>query len=726
MGNARLLSRLQRTNSSLLHPKPFDQDISRSLSSAVIFSASRKRPRLSALHLRDTASLLSPEWRHLSPCLGAALTASPLAGNLTRMGELVHPEATQYYKSSSPLSTELFKASRLASSLFFQLIRESPLHVTRTKSLPASYLTPSLMGTLLGLSISSVPPSEIRSVLRERHGIKSNYIDTTEWTGVSLTRWMDLIPTNACSLPIDSSTEFPLVSSVWLVALWEISDSKEDLLDFLIALEQILLSQNEPHRILDHSNPQVEAIIHDPIARKEWASQEFDPVLDLSPDAIGASFDRLQQWTGDKSWDNPTFYSEWTNAMEIVCAAASLNHLPLLGKPACPTGYYGFDGGGIQADCAELTAREIINLLLWDEHRGCFDLGRLPSTASPKLAELYDESIHPFDQSGDAWFQILSELSGCDYLATSPNGRPYELAPTVANILRALQVLLFGDGSRITEPKWTTFQDLADTWKSGDLQVYESTLTHQSSTTGELLHHEFATLRLENSTSGIELRLRYNKADNSGMSKVTHLQERHVLIDDEQFNTLLAPVNPISNKVIGLALGGDILLEQGAESNVTNPVQELAHILGTPFGCDRRGLLTSDLGEPAQLGAMKESESILKSSIQEICQWSHSDELLGATLLPWLLSERPTVFEGKLPTDRVSDPRIEDSMLGLPHSILGNNTVYEALEHNWAVHGRPLAAWARWNSGCSSIAAEMSQLPTTDLARFVALMLTKK
>ena len=63
--------------------------------SAVIFSTSRRRPRLSALHLKGTASLLRPEWRFLTPCLGAALMASPLAGNLTRLGQLVHPEAVE-------------------------------------------------------------------------------------------------------------------------------------------------------------------------------------------------------------------------------------------------------------------------------------------------------------------------------------------------------------------------------------------------------------------------------------------------------------------------------------------------------------------------------------------------------------------------------------------------------------------------------------------------------
>lgn len=594
------------------------------------------------------------------------------------------------------------------------------------------------MGTLLGLSLSKHHADDdtsatIRSILRERHGIKSNYIDTNRWTGVSLTRWMDLIPTNACGsiVPANSpSTEFPLVSSVWLMALWELSGSKTDFLDFLISLEQSMTLATKDHqssriRILDHSKPLVQAIVHDPIARQEWASQEFDHVLDLSPDSIGTSLDRLL-WKGGQGNDDPTAASwECTKALEIICAAASLNHLPLSGKPACPTGYYGFDGGGIQADCAELTAREIVNLLLWDERRGDFDIDRLPPTVSPQLVLLYDESTHPFDQSGDAWFQILSDLPGCEYLAQSPNGRPYELAPTVSNVLRALQVLLFGGGTRRVEPEWTSFQDLADAWKADILQVYESTLTHQSSKTGELIHHEFATLRLEHSTSGIELRLRYNKADNSGMSKVTHLQERKVLIDKDQLNSLLAPENPMTMKVLGLALGGDVLLEQGERDRATNPVQQLVHILSTPYGCDRRWLLTSDLDESIQLAALKESESILKTSIHETCQWSSSDELMGATLLPWLFSERPSVFEGKLPAVRRADPHIEDSVLELPHSILGNNTVHKALEYNWAVDGRPLSAWARWKAGCSSLATEASRLRVTDLVPFVALLLTK-
>jgi hypothetical protein len=46
------------------------------------------------------------------------------------------------------------------------------------------------------------------------------------------------------------------------------------------------------------------------------------------------------------------------------------------------------------------------------------------------------------------------DLPGCEYLASSPNGRPYELMPTVANIVRAIMVITglgFGGGSAPTD-----------------------------------------------------------------------------------------------------------------------------------------------------------------------------------------------------------------------------------------------------------------------------------
>ena len=412
---------------------------------------------------------------------------------------------------------------------------------------------------------------------------------------------------------------------------------------------------------------------------------------------------------------------EYTQALEVVCAAISLNHLPLTGKPPCPTGYYGFDGGGIQADCAEHTTREIINLLLWDESQNRFDVSRLPPSASPRLVELYNESIHTFEESGAAWFDLLSDIPGCSYLAKSPHGRRYELAPTVENILRALQVLLWGT----KDLTWRTFQDLATAWTFNPLHVYESTLTHRSSTTGELLHHEFVTLSFDDSKSGIELRLRYDRTQNSGMSKVTHLRERPLVLKDptKLQALLLNKSEPMTNKMLGLALGGEMSWEEG-----TSALQDeafMTQMLATPFGCDRRLLLTPDLQESVRLAVSKESEAILTAAMVQACKLSHQDELLGATLLPWLLSESPTVFETTVPIVRKVNPNVEAAISSIPKSLRANNTIYDAVEYNWAIRGRPLAAWMRWTSGQSSMTREVSQLTIPDILAFLTFCLTK-
>jgi hypothetical protein len=122
----------------------------------------------------------------------------------------------------------------------------------------------------------------------------------------------------------------------------------------------------------------------------------------------------------------------------------------------------------------------------------------------------------------------------------------------------------------------------------------------------------------------------------------------------------------------------------------------------------------------------RESEELLKSAIIISCHQSQQDELLCATLLPWLLSESPTVFESTLPIVREVDMEVEDRILSLPQSILGNNTVHDVLEFNWAVRGQPLKAWARWtSSGRHSITDEIMGLSMSDMPIFLKLALTR-
>ncbi len=56
----------------------------------------------------------------------------------------------------------------------------------------------------------------------------------------------------------------------------------------------------------------------------------------------------------------------------------------------------------------------------------------LPLQRLPRTASILESSINHHHQ----------DLPGCAYLATSPNSRPYELQPTLANVARAIMVIL--------------------------------------------------------------------------------------------------------------------------------------------------------------------------------------------------------------------------------------------------------------------------------------------
>jgi hypothetical protein len=310
-------------------------------------------------HLIDTASILSPKWRHLSPCLGAALESAPFCGNMLRIAKATSTMQMQMIPSSAALlgngngnngNPPSGLPTKLASLLFFQADRQSPVRMTRTKSMAAAHLTPRLIGTLLGVALSSNNNSSrkneerIRQILREE-GIKSNHIHD-QWTGVSVARWKELVTLSSAATALqappplsnnnnnnNSNNNSTIVSAMWLVALWEISKDKLSLLEFLLALERHL---NESILLEDGEDPSglAAALRHDPSAQVEWANKTFDP-SDLTKDVVQSSFDLLTELPNNNT-------CEWARALEIVCASTAVQHTD---KPAIPNGRYGYDGG---------------------------------------------------------------------------------------------------------------------------------------------------------------------------------------------------------------------------------------------------------------------------------------------------------------------------------------------------------------------------------------------
>ena len=302
-------------------------------------------------NLIDTASILSPDYRFLSPCLGAALsTNSPYIGNMLRLGKItarmlkeegeVHRDETkkpknkrkdsrpsQQMKNSETSSCQIDHPARLATLLYYQQSRQHPPRLTRNKSMAAAHLTPRLIGIILGLALSKDDNDIQRVLLKE--GIRSNHLHD-EWTGVSLARWKALITATTTT----EKGSIYLTSALWLQALWEISTTKLDLLHYILALQE---SSKLP--ILDETSELAMSLVHDPTAQTEWATSSFHAEQDLSTESVRLAMNHLLPSSSIKQHQQESCFSK---DLEIACASMAIQHQD---KPTISQGYYGYDGG---------------------------------------------------------------------------------------------------------------------------------------------------------------------------------------------------------------------------------------------------------------------------------------------------------------------------------------------------------------------------------------------
>jgi hypothetical protein len=852
-----------------------------------LFFAPKTSPSLTPLHLMGTASILTPQWRYaLAPCLGTALTMSPFCGNLLRLSRHQEHHNNRHHPTdvstaaASPNNDVLVVATgdtegpfsavrimdqcaQLAGQVFFQVINESPLHVTKTKSMPAAYLEhhPKLM---------TFSPKEIQRILKEDFGIQSNRMRVLtkgkafemggskqdqgqqQWTGISLTRWMDLFQLSSAksfstkhgratslgsgpqqdlyNISLDSN----MIVSLWLVALWESSHSKLDLLDFLIQLDKYIRSSSGGGgSIFVTGNSFVDSLKRDdPMARDEWAHQTFSFESDLNPTVVQSSMDQLLFYSRQSLPTMNQCDLEVARALEVVCAALALQQVPGHGgKPAVPNGYYGYDGGvltagasrgqglrsarslyagsiipiprrpnsictsammlnqltlesfcvwGGVADCAEVTVREIFDLILWDEGSGSFDLSRLPPNTSPALISLYQPPLRSnsatndilgseidsdtgassrISLGGQEWFDLLSALPGCDYLETSPNGKRYELAPTVESLSKVFYRLLHNsvkeeessspsnssrqqDHVRDQDPlvhqkaDWTTLYDLAETWNAYNpqhaLHLQLDTVSHRSNVDNKVIEHEIATFQVEQGASALDLRMRCDWDDRSGLAAVTHLRQkrqdfgitnkqrmqlwRQLLLQTQNRRpqhdkTVEAAPPPPYVWTLALALLGDVgFLKCDTAVAGKRPLSidecdmVVLQILSTPLGCDRRALsLISTHRSLGESGDATGTDDYSKTSLEEqdsaihravlarICQLCHViDPALGTSLLCWILAEAPQ--SSMLEADDKQRKTCQQLILSLPPQVTTNESVQQFLNQ---IFDRPLVAFVQ-------------------------------
>ncbi len=57
-------------------------------------------------------------------------------------------------------------------------------------------------------------------------------------------------------------------------------------------------------------------------------------------------------------------------------------------KPAIAAGRWGFDGGSAKSDCVEMAVREVVDLMLWDDKNGKFNLELMPNSAMVELRDM--------------------------------------------------------------------------------------------------------------------------------------------------------------------------------------------------------------------------------------------------------------------------------------------------------------------------------------------------
>jgi hypothetical protein len=718
----------------------------------------------------------------------------------------------------------LLAAGRLAQALYFQPHVGAPLQPTKSKSMAAAHVTPAIWGTLLGLALhhhshenntntspdeaavrttntntnSTMTKQKFASILRTRHGIKSNHVGN-KWTGVSLARWEELYhgwqwtyhSKNHQKNKYGSNwMSFPRLysESLWSMMLWDISKNKRDVLEALLTLHETSPSHLP---ILDPQNALAQALQHDELARTEWASSYLleSPRLTTTTKNNGDDEDLRLSLAIEQLLMATSHQKEWdavatAESMEVLC----LHYLSSTGsrqaKPPSPNGYYSYDGGATKPDCVEVAVRELMDLLLWDEQVGSFNLNRLPVTAHPVLYQLYRPAMSTASSvaeqtqgRGQEWFDALSSLNGCEYLTNSPNGRTYELTPTMRNVAKVFQRLLIhhprnkgtiltsASSTRSSRGDWTTLNDLQEFWNSNaghrhhpPLELSLGRLTHRAAMSDDIIVHEVATVWLDGSNKSMDIRLRNDATRNTGFATVTHLRRNsaQAMIPPELYQGLYwakrqgTVTSPCLDMLLLLAARGEENDVPGMEPSEqflsSSSMDDLyREYLGCrTYGLDRRNLMeltaTADLEREAlaRRHEQRTGDRILKDGIHHVASTMRKTEhdlQMGRPLLNWLLSEHPDVHlytrESERPK-RYHDKGLEDALLSLPSLLdddddangtpVSNKSLRQRISENAFIRGSLLVTWMDWKTGRTSLMNSLLKLRPLEVVAFLAMM----
>ncbi len=441
-------------------------------------------------HARGTMTVLRAEASHFSPALGLALSAGG-SGLLSRLYDLepstpIAEGARVRGPDGSSARWQASPSCALSRDLFHRVHPDEPLRPTANQSLPAAHLSASLTAHILGLasaegsrSGSAASYGALRGATCSDTGLSVPKL--ARETGVSIARFERLIEQVAHADaeeeqgPLRRAGTMLMLRLLWLRAG---SAGKSELWTFLRTLDEhygpVLVG--EAREAADGSGAGL---------AKEWVGSSFD-APSLAPAAVLRAGSILYGAGGDEA---PSTH-EQAEAFEVVAAALAMGGAR---PPPLLQGRYGFRDQPAVADCAELTARELLNALLWCPSTQSFDDSRLPSTSIPGLREFYapggpasrdrppaqpptggadggDAAVASegrwyapppqYTPASERWFELVSGLGGgVEYLAGVPPVQ-YEMSPSVDNVVRTLGVLMgrkLGSVSEL-ETLWSELQ----------------------------------------------------------------------------------------------------------------------------------------------------------------------------------------------------------------------------------------------------------------------------
>ena len=357
---------------------------------------------MSAADVRGTLAVVRCEHRTISPAYGLLLHAAPQPLN-------------NAFDAAGVSASSLSAGEELLRQLLHHSVWDEPLSVSRNRSNPAPFLTPKLLGGMVGLALSKASEARVETTLRDL-----GVAQIARETGVTIARFARLVGLLQSSLQEHASGRSMLPcppAALMSRVLWEISSSRADVSSYLLTVHSHIpvLSDDAPILRPVHS-----------AAWRSWHEASFGPA-DLKESIPSLAAELLDACVDEVHWARL-----FEQLAFRLCATGQRARVPL--------GSFGYLGHPPAADCVEQVLRELLDFLLFDGHSWATE--RLPSDCLPSIRTFYTHAAQWSESDrGQRWFDLCSALPGVRYLRGEQSCQ-YELVPCLKNVLVVLIRLL--------------------------------------------------------------------------------------------------------------------------------------------------------------------------------------------------------------------------------------------------------------------------------------------